>query len=69
MSEMSERDFNDAYDDLMGFRRLPKGGSLRSRCSLCDAPSVTHQKGYQRCEVCWELDEDQIEHSLPGDTR
>lgn len=55
----------DAYADLMGLHDPNRGDKgLRSRCSLCDAPSVTNQKGYQRCEVCWELDQDDIEREL-----
>lgn len=56
----------DAYDDLMSLHDPNRGDKgLRSRCSLCDMPSVTNQKGYQRCEVHWELDQDDIEREVP----
>lgn len=50
-------DPSDAYNDLMGLHDPNRGSKgLRSRCSICQAPSVTNQRGWQRCEVHWELD-------------
>lgn len=49
---------SNAYDDLMGLYDPNRGQKgLESQCSLCSAPSVTNQKGYQRCENCWDNDE------------
>lgn len=51
-------DDDEAWADLMGYTTYPVHGErLQARCSLCNAPSVTNEKGFQRCEQCWDSEE------------